>query len=160
MTDRHEQPWRLNSSSALLLQVVIALVGLCVLGFLLFEPHVEGRNAHATTFEIYFHDPFLAYAYAGSIPFFLALYRAFRLAGHVRDHGARSQGTVEALRAIAYWMKVFLVFVAGGVVFILMFGDPDDRPAGMFMSLLVALPSIAAAIAAARWARTVHNSLG
>ena len=150
----------MRRSSGLWLQVITVLVAIGALTFLLWEPHVEGRNAHATTFEIYFHDPFLAYAYVGSIPFFTALYRAFRLVGHVRDHGAQSQGTVDALRAIAYWMRLFLAFVAGGVVVILMFGDPDDRPAGMFMSLLVALPSIAAAIAAAKWARTVHNSLG
>jgi hypothetical protein len=51
------------------LQVVIVLIGIGVLAFMLWEPHVEGRNAHATVFEIYFHDPFLAYAYIGSIPF-------------------------------------------------------------------------------------------
>ncbi|MES2469505.1 MAG: DUF2975 domain-containing protein [Verrucomicrobiota bacterium] len=67
---------------------------------MLWEPHIEGRNAHATTFEIYFNDPFLAYAYVGSIPFFVALYRSFRLFGHVRQSGAFSQGSVDDLRVI------------------------------------------------------------
>ena len=67
----------MKSSLALFLQAAIALIGIGSLALLLWEPHIEGRNAHATTFEIYFKDPFLAYVYVGSIPFFVALYRAF-----------------------------------------------------------------------------------
>ena len=57
------------------LQIVIVLIGIGVLALLLWEPHIEGRNAHATLFEIYFKDPFLAYAYIASITFFVALCR-------------------------------------------------------------------------------------
>jgi len=39
---------------------------------------------HATLFQIYFNDPFLAYAYTGSIAFFVALYRHSSFLGHVR----------------------------------------------------------------------------
>lgn len=65
--------------STALLQGVIVLIGLGAFGFMLWEPRLEGRNSHATNFEIYFEDPFLAYAYVASIPFFVALYRAFEL---------------------------------------------------------------------------------
>ena len=51
------------------LQAVIVLICVGVFAFLLFEPPHEGHNAHATLFEIYFKDPFLAYAYLASIPF-------------------------------------------------------------------------------------------
>ena len=142
---------------ALFLQVAIVLIGIGALAFLLWEPHIEGRNVHATTFEIYFKDPFLAYVYVGSIPFFVALYRAFWLAGHVRENGAFSQVTVDALRAIKHCMMAFIGFVAGGVVFIIMF--EDDRPAGIFMSFLVAFPSSVIAIAAAMFARNLQNAL-
>ena len=142
---------------ALFLQVAIVLIGIGALAFLLWEPHIEGRNVHATTFEIYFKDPFLAYVYVGSIPFFVALYRAFGLAGHVRENGAFSQVTVDALRAIKHCMMAFIGFVAGGVVFIIMF--EDDRPAGIFMSFLVAFPSSVIAIAAAMFARNLQNAL-
>ena len=90
----------MNRSAALFLQGLVILLGLVVLGLMLWEPHREGRNAHATPFEIYFHDPFLAYVYAGSLPFFLALVRAFGMLGHVRRDGAFSRATVDALRAI------------------------------------------------------------
>jgi hypothetical protein len=126
---------------------------------MLWEPHIEGRNAHAATFEIYFKDPFLAYVYVGSTPFFVALYRAFGLFGHVRKNGAFSQVTVDALRAIKHCAIAIIGFVAVGVVFIIMFGDKDDRPAGVFMSFLVTFASSVIAIAAAMFARKLQNSL-
>lgn len=42
--------------------MVVVLGGIGALAFMLWEPHLEGRNAHAGLFEIYFKDPFLAYA--------------------------------------------------------------------------------------------------
>lgn len=150
----------LKSSSALFLQAATVLLGLAVLAFLLGEPHLEGRNAHATIFEIYFHDPFLAYVYVGSVPFFVALYRTFGLFGHVRQTGSFSQASVEALRAIKRCAFTLLGFVAGGILIILIFGDQEDRPPGIFMGMLVTLATSGVATAAAVFARKLQNSLG
>ena len=149
----------MKSSSALFLQVAIVLIGIGTLALMLWEPHIEGRNAHAGTFEIYFKDPFLAYVYVGSTPFFVALYRAFGLFGHVRQNRAFSQVTVDALRAIKHCAIAIIGFVAIGVVFIIMFGDKDDRPAGVFMSFLVTFASSVIATAAAIFARNLQNAL-
>jgi Protein of unknown function (DUF2975) len=150
---------KMKSSSALFLQVAIVLIGLAALALLLWEPHLEGRNAHATTFEIYFKDPFLAYAYVGATPFFVALYRAFGLFGHVRQTRAFSQVTVDALRAIKQCAITLIGFVAGGVVFIILCGDKEDRPPGVVMSFLIASASGVVAVAAARFARNLENTL-
>ena len=149
----------MKSSSALFLQVVILLVGIAVLGLMLWEPHLEGRNAHATTLEIYFNDPFLAYVYVGSIPFFVALHRAFGLFGHVRRNGTFSRVTLNAVRAIKRCAMAIIGFVAGAVIFILMFGDGEDRPAGVFMSVLVALAASVIGTAAAMFARNLQGAL-
>lgn len=144
---------------ALLLQISVVLIGIGVLALMLWEPHLEGRNAHASTFEVYFKDPFLAYAYVGSIAFFVGLHRAFGLFGRIRRDRAFSQFTVDALKSIRRCALVLIGFVAGGVVIILVSGDGEDRPAGLFMSMLVALPSSAVAIAAAIGARTLQAGL-
>lgn len=120
--------------------------------------HLEGRNAQATTFEIYFKDPFLAYVYVGSIPFFVALHRAFVL-GDVRRNGTFSQTTVNALRTIKSCALALLGFVAGGVIYILMLGDGEDRPPGIFMSALAALVASGIATAVALFARNLQNAL-
>jgi len=149
----------MKSPSALFLQVVIALVGIGILGLMLWEPHLEGRNAHATTFEVYFKDPFLAYVYVGSIPFFVALHRAFGLFGDVRRNGTFSPATLNALRAIKRCAMILIGFVAGGMIIILMFGDGEDRPAGLFMGLLAALTAGAIATGAAMAARYLQRAL-
>ena len=87
----------MKRSSTIFLQVVVVLIGIGALAIMLWEPHIEGRNAHATLFEIYFKDPFLAYAYIASIPFFVALYQAFKVLGYVRQNKTFSQATVKAL---------------------------------------------------------------
>ncbi|MDP3794880.1 MAG: DUF2975 domain-containing protein, partial [Candidatus Sungbacteria bacterium] len=73
----------MKRSSTIFLQIVIVLIGIGVLALMLWEPHLEGRNVNATFFEIYFKDPFLAYVYLGSIPFFVGLYQAFKVLGYV-----------------------------------------------------------------------------
>lgn len=149
----------MKSSPAFFLQVAIVLIGLGALALLLWEPQLEGRNVHATAFEIYFQDPFLAYVYVGSTPFFVALYRAFGLFGRVRKTGTFSPVSVDALRAIKHCAIAIIGFVAVGVVFIMLTGDKDDRPAGIFMSFLVTLSSSVIAVAAAMFARNLQNTL-
>lgn len=78
------------------------LLSIGALVFLLWEPHVEGRNARATLFQIYFNDPLLAYDYIGSIPFFMALYQAFQALAAVRRNGTSSPATVNRLRTIRH----------------------------------------------------------
>lgn len=150
----------MKTSVALFLQTAVVLLGLGALTLLLWEPHLEGRNVHATTFEIYFKDPFLAFVYLGSTPFFVALHRAFGLVGDARHSGAFSASTVEALRSIKSCALIILGFVVVGVGIILVFGDKEDRPAGFFMSLLVALGATMVAGVAARLARTLQEALG
>lgn len=149
----------MKTSTALILQTAIALFGIATLAFMFVMPHFEGRNAHATVFEVYFKDPFLAYACIGSIPFFLALYRAFKLFGQVRQTGAFSPSTVAALRTIKRCAFVLIAFVAGAIVFILMAGDGDDRPQGIVMGLFVILCSGIVATVAALFARNLQNTL-
>src|SRR5437016_1651076 len=105
----------MKRSSTIFLQVVIVLIGIGALAFMLREPHIEGRNAHVTLFEIYFKDPFLAYAYIASIPFFVALYQAFKVLGYVRQNQTFSQATVKALRTIKYCAIAIIGFVVVGV---------------------------------------------
>ena len=134
------------------------LIGIGALAIMLWEPHIEGRNAHATPFEIYFKDPFLAYAYVASIPFFVALYQAFKVLGYAGQNTIFSQAAVKALRMIKYCAIAIIGFVAVSVVF-MMFSDPDDRPAGVFMRILITFPAIVVATAAAMFERILQNAV-
>ena len=143
---------------AAFLQTVVVLVGIGALALLLWEPHIEGRNKHATPFEIYFKDPFLAYAYVASVPFFVALYQAFKVLGYARHNAMFSHEAVRALRMIKYCALAVIGFVALSVLFMIS-ADRDDRPAGLFMRILIAFPSIVVATAAAMFERLLQNAV-
>src|SRR5215831_9173401 len=138
----------MKRSSTIFLQIVIVLLGIGILALLLWEPHIEGRNKHATLFEIYFKDPFIAYVYIGSIPFFVALYQAFKVLGYAGQNKVFSQAAVNALRTIKFCAIAIIGFVAVGEIFIMM-GDSDDRAGGVFIGVLITFGSIVIATAAA-----------
>ena len=148
----------MKRSSTLFLQVVIVLIGIGALALMLWEPHIEGRNAHATTFQIYFNDPFLAYAYIASIPFFVALYQAFKVLGYAGQNKIFSQAAVKALRTIKYCAISIIGFVAVGEIFI-MVGTSDDRAGGVFMGVLITFGSIVIATAVAVFEQILQNAV-
>ena len=148
----------MKRSSTVLLQIVIVLISIGALAFMLWEPHIEGRNAHATLFEIYFKDPFLAYAYLASILFFVALYQAFKVLGYIGQNKAFSQTTVKALRTIKFCALGIIGFVAVGELFI-MLGNSDDRAGGVFIGILITFGSVVIATAAAMFERILQNAV-
>src|SRR5882757_5289453 len=119
----------MKKSSTVFLQVVIVLLGMGALALMLWEPHLEGRNAHATLFEIYFKDPFLAYAYIASIAFFMALYQAFKLLGYIGQNKVFSQAAVNTLRTIKYCAIVLSVLIVIAALYIRIFHAKGDDPA-------------------------------
>jgi hypothetical protein len=150
----------MKRGSTIFLQVVIVLVGIGVLAFLLWEPTVEGRNKHATTFEIYFHDPFLAYAYTGSIPFFVALYQAIKLLGAIAGKEVFSPRSVRALRIIKYCAMTIIAFLLGAEAYFFIFrSGKDDIAGGVMMGLFLILVSAIVGTAAAVFEKTLQNAV-
>lgn len=132
------------------LQAVIVLMGTGVLAFLLWEPQLEGVNANATLFETYFDDPFLAYAYVGSTPFFVALYQAFILLRYIERNQVFTPMAVRALRAIKYSGLALATFVVVGAAYIIVMNNGQDDYAGFAaMCGVITFASIVVATAAA-----------
>lgn len=151
----------MKRSSTVFLQLVVVLIGMGALALLLWEPQVEGRNAHATNFETYFEDPLLALVYTGSIPFFVALYQAFRVLGYVGQNKVFSPEVVKALRTIRYCALAIIGFVVVEEIFILVMnkGDNDNPGAPIFLGLLITFPSIVVATAAAMFERILQKAV-
>ncbi len=149
----------MKRSSTIFLQIVIVLIGIGALALLLWEPQIEGVNAHATNFEIYFKDPFLALVYIGSIPFFVALYQAFKVLGYAGQNKIFSQAAVKALRTIKYCALATIGFVVVEEIFIMLNDGSDERAGGVFMGVLITFRSIVIATAAAMFERILQNAV-
>ena len=150
---------QIKRGSTIFLQVVVLLIGVGALVLLLWEPQIEGRNAHATLFEIYFKDPFLALVYVGSIPFFIAIYQAFKVLGYARQNKVISQPAVRALRTIKYCALVIIGFVVVEEGFIMLNHGNDDPAGGVFMGILITFGSIVVATAATVFEKTLQNAV-
>jgi hypothetical protein len=147
----------MKRGSIIFLQAVVVLIGIGVLALLLREPHTEGVNKDAGFFEVYL-DPFIAYVYVTFIPFFVALYQAFKLLGYAGRNRVFSPEAVRALRTIKYCALAMIGFVAVSVLFMI-HADPEDRPGGLFMRMLIAFPSIVVAATAAMFERILQNGV-
>src|ERR1051325_6714518 len=106
----------MKKSSTVFLQAVMVLIGVGALAFLLWEPNVEGVNAHATLFEKYF-NLFVMYVYIASIPFFVGLYQAIKVLAYAGQNKIFSPEAVQALRTIKYCALAIIGFVAVSVIF-------------------------------------------
>jgi hypothetical protein len=150
----------MKRGSTVFLQAVLVLIGIGVLALMLWEPHLEGRNAHATVFQIYFNDPFLAYAYIASIAFFVALYQGFRLLGYAGRSEVISQHAVKALRTIKYCAMSLIGFLLGAeAFFFIVQSGKEDIAGGVMMGLFMIFVSVVVATAAAVFERTLQSAV-
>ena len=65
---------------------------------------------------------------------------------------------MKALRTIKYCAIAIIGFVAVSIIFII-FADKDDRPAGVFMRILITFVSIVIATSAAVFERILQNAV-
>lgn len=149
----------MKRSSTILLQVVIVALGIGALTLMLWEPHIEGRNAHATLFEIYFNDPFLAWAYTASIAFFVALYQSFKLLGYIGRNELLSERSVKAVRNIKYCAMTLVAFIVAAEAYLFIVRPGDDIAGGVFMGLLLIVVFGVSAVLATMFERKMKNAL-
>jgi len=149
----------MRRSVTLVLQIVVVLLGAAVFAGLLWEPHLEGVNANATSLsEIYFDDPFLWYIYFSFIAVFVGLYEAFKLLGYIGRGEAYSQKSAGALRAIKYSALSFASLIFAAVAFLMLFNrGQDDIAGGVAVGLFLTLASILVGSVAGIFARKVRS---
>ncbi len=149
----------MKRSSTLFLKAVILLIAIVALAAMILEPQTEGRNVNADLFSIYFRDPFLAYAYVASTPFFVALYQAFKLLGYIEQNKVFSQISVRALRNIKYCAITLSGLIVLGILYIRLF-VPSDDPAGITaLGIFTTFASIVIATAAAVFQKLLQNAV-
>jgi len=150
----------MKKSSTVFLQVVIVLIGISVLALMLWMPHLEGRNAQATWFAIYFKDPFLACVYMGSIPFFIGLYQACKVLGYVRQNKVFSPMAVKALRIIKYCAFVTAGAIVAVDAYLMMVArsNGEDAAGAVMMGIIATFTSVVIGTAATVFERILQNA--
>src|SRR3989344_4136490 len=149
----------MKRSSTIFLQVVIVLIGIVGLFLMIRFPLTEGRAVNLDVLSIY-SDPFIMYGYVASIPFFVALYQAFKLLEYIGRNKVFSLSSVKALRKIKYCAIIQSILIVMAILYIRMSHHVDDDPAGAIaMGILATFISIVIATAAAVFERTLQSAV-
>src|SRR3989338_9098428 len=149
----------MKKSSTIFLQVVIVLIGIVALAIMIRFPLTEGRAVNLDLFSIY-SDPFIVYGYLASIPFFVALYQAFKLLGYIGQNKVFSLSSVKALRTIKYCAIILSTSIVMAMLYIRIFHGKDDDPAGAIaIGILTTFTSIVIATAAAVFEKLLQRTV-
>ena len=148
----------MKSVSVVFLQAVIVLIGIVAMAILLYFPTTEGRAANLDLISIY-ADPLILYVYVASIAFFVALYQAFKLLGYIGQNKVFSPKSVDALKSIKYCAIVLSILIVMAGLFIRLFHDKEDDPAGFLaLCIVTTFASIVVATAAAVFEKLLQNA--
>jgi len=149
----------MKQSSTIFLKVVIVLIGIVALAIMIRFPLTEGRAANLDLFSIY-TDPLILYGYAASIPFFIALYKAFKLLGYIGQNKAFSLNSVRTLSSIKYCAIALSILIVMAGIYIRIFHNKDDDPAGFLaICIVTTFVSLVVATAAAVFEKILQNGM-
>lgn len=151
----------IKQTAILFLQIIIVLVGVTVLAALFWEPHLEGRNKNSTLFQIYFNDPFLMYIYITSIPFFVALYQAFKGLGYARENKLFSQPVIKTLKTIKYCALIIACSTLAADVYIRIASQSshEDSAGAVMLGVVIIFVSVVVAVVATVFEKILQNAV-
>jgi hypothetical protein len=129
-----------KQGSTIFLKVVIFLIGITVLALCIFWlPGIANRDAEANPETAYLQYPFLVCAYVLSIPFFGALYQAFKLLTYIDRNKAFSELSVRALRYIKYCAITISIVIVGGIIISIVIFYRSEDITGIIMLALISI---------------------
>lgn len=140
----------MKRGSTLFLRIAVILIGIPVLALCIFVvPEIAEFIA-----ELYPDHTYLRYLvfidlYATAIPFYFALYQAYKLLGYIDKNKAFSELSVRVLKNIKYCATIISsLFVVGMPLFYLI-AEKDDAPGIILIGMALIFASLVIAVFAA-----------
>ncbi|MBO9609496.1 MAG: DUF2975 domain-containing protein [Paenibacillaceae bacterium] len=123
--------------------IALPIVALCLVGLPAFAVRA------ADSIPAYWLYPALAGLYASAVPYFAALYQAFRLLNLIDAKMAFSPVSVAAIRKIKRYAIAISALYTASTPFLYFLADADDAPGLLVLDLAIAFASIVIAVFAA-----------
>jgi hypothetical protein len=146
--------------SAFFLKVVILLTAITALAGMILIPPTEGRAVELDLLSIY-SDPFLIYLYVASMPFFVALWQAFKLAGYLDKNLIFTQAAVRSIAKIKMCALLFTGFMLVAILFIFVNSKAtnDDGAGAIVVGLVVTFASGVITTASTVFQKLLQNAI-
>lgn len=144
----------------LFLKVTVLLMGIPILAMCIFVvPEIAKYTAEMYPEAAYVKYLLLIDLYATAIPFYIALYQAFKLLSYIDKNKAFSELSVGALKNIKYCaIAISILYVLGMPLFFL-FAEADDAPGVILIGLVIILASMVIAVFAAVLQKLLKNAI-
>ncbi|MGE6718555.1 DUF2975 domain-containing protein [Peribacillus frigoritolerans] len=146
--------------TTLFLKMAVILIGIPVLALCIFVvPGIANFAAELYPDMAYLKYLVLIDLYASAIPFYFALYQAFKLLSYIDKNKAFSELSVRALKTIKNCaITISSLYVAGMPLFYLM-AERDDAPGIILIGMVVIFASMVIAVFAAVLQRLLQEAI-
>ncbi|OIR60968.1 hypothetical protein BLL41_10855 [Bacillus sp. FMQ74] len=140
----------MNRMSTLFLKIAVILIGIPILALCIFlVPEIANYSAELLPNIAYIKYLVFIYLYVTAIPFYFALYQAFKLISYIDKNKAFSGLSVRALKKIKYCAVTISIFYAAGMPVFYLIADIDDAPGIIVIGLVIIFASMVIAVFAA-----------
>lgn len=146
--------------STLFLKIAVILIGLPILALCVFVvPNIAEFAAELMPDITYLKPLVFIYFYLTAIPFYFALYQAFKLLSYIDKNKAFSELSIKALKTIKYCaMTISILYVVGMPLFYFM-AEFDDAPGIIVIGLIVIFASMVITVFAAVLQRLLQEAI-
>ena len=150
----------MKQGTTLFLKVAVILIGIPVLALCIFVvPEIANFAAELYPDHAYMKYLVLIDLYAAAIPFYFALYQAFKLLSYIDKNKAFSELSVKSLKNIKNCaITISSLFVLGMPLFYLM-AEVDDAPGIILIGLVIIFASTVIAVFAAVLQRLLKEAI-
>ncbi|WP_339244590.1 DUF2975 domain-containing protein [Bacillus sp. FSL R5-0523] len=140
----------MNRMSTIFLKIALVLIGIPILALCIFlVPKIANYSAELFPNIAYIKYLVFIYLYVTALPFYFALYQAFKLLSYIDKNKAFSGLSVRALKNIKYCAVTISIFYAAGMPVFYLMAEIDDAPGIIVIGLVIIFASMVIAVFAA-----------
>lgn len=149
----------MKQGSTLFLKIAVLMIGTPVLALCIFGLPVLAKEATESNSEFAYVLYGFIVMYVTAIPFFFALYQAFKLLSYIDKNKAFSELSVKALKKIKYCAITISILYVPGLPFFYKVAMLEDAPGIMLIGLGIIFASTIIAVFAAVLQRLLQEAI-
>lgn len=148
----------MNRGSTLFLKIAVILIGvpvltLCIFGLSWLPNHPVNPDYNHILY------PIITGIYVSVIPFFIALYQAFKLLGHIDKNQAFSELSVRSLKNIKFCAMTISGLYVVVLPFVYLLAELDDAPGLILIDMVIIFAAMVITVFAAVLQRLLQEAI-
>ncbi|MFS0861077.1 DUF2975 domain-containing protein [Fredinandcohnia sp. 179-A 10B2 NHS] len=142
------------------LKIAVILIGIPILALCIFGLPLIAKDAAESSLRMaYVLYGILGIMYVSAIPFYLALFQAFKLLGYIDQNKAFSDLSVTALKKIRNCATTISILYVIGLPLFYIVGEVDDAPGVILIGMVFTFAPMVIAVFAAVLQRLLQEAI-